>query len=262
MTTEGISAVLPAFNEEANVEHAVAQALETLAGLTATYEVIVVDDGSVDGTAAVAGRLVTASHGHVRLLRHHANRGYGAALRTGFGAARFGLIFFTDCDNQFDIAELRYFLPQMEDYDVMTGFRVYRYDTVVRSMLSWIYNRLVAVVFRVGVRDVDCAFKLFRREVLEQISAESDNFFISTELLARARKWNFRIGEKGVRHFPRTAGETTVRASDIPRTLREVIRMWRRIYLPTRGQKRDMLLTEPGADYDEFMPDGARAHPG
>jgi dolichol-phosphate mannosyltransferase len=119
---------------------------------------------------------------------------------------------------------------------MVIGFRVYRYDTVVRSMLSWGYNRLVRVLFRVRVRDVDCAYKLFRRDVLEKIDIECENFFVDTELVAKARKWNFRIAEKGVRHYPRMAGETTVQASDIPRTLRAVARMWQRIYLPTRGQ--------------------------
>lgn len=236
------------------MERAVTHALEVLRGLTDQYEVIVVDDGSTDGTAEIARRLVAQHHPRARLLIHRPNKGYGAALRTGFGCARYSLVFFTDCDNQFDIAELVYFVPQMEHYDVMTGFRVYRYDTVVRSILSWIYNRLVAILFRVRVRDVDCAFKLFRKEVLDQISIETDNFFVNTELLARARKWNFRIGEKGVRHYPRIAGETSVRASDIPRTLVEVARMWRHIYLPNRRQMERLMTSRAGGGYSEYVP--------
>jgi dolichol-phosphate mannosyltransferase len=176
----------------------------------------------------------------VRLLNHVRNRGYGAALRTGFAAAHYDLVFFTDSDNQFDISELEHFLPLMRQYDIVTGFRVYRYDPVLRSVLSWIYNRMVSVLFRVHVRDVDCAFKLFRKEAIDKIAPRCDNFFASTEILARGRKWNFRIAEKGVRHYPRMAGETTVRASDIPRTLREISRMWRRIYFPSRNEMRAM----------------------
>lgn len=257
MTTvapRGISVILPALNEEENIERAVEHALEVLQDLSLDHEVIVVDDGSKDRTVDVVKELVRANHPRVRLLVHSENEGYGSALRTGFSNAAFSLIFFTDSDNQFDVAELAYFLPQMDDYDVLTGFRVYRYDSVVRSMMSWIYNRLVHVIFRVGVRDVDCAFKLFRREVIDQITIETNNFFVCTELLARARKWNFRIGEKGVRHYPRTAGETTVQASDIPRTLREIVRMWQRIYLPSRRQKEQQARAAESVVFSEFLP--------
>jgi dolichol-phosphate mannosyltransferase len=253
-SASGVSVVLPAYNEEANIEHAVTRALEVMADIGIEHEVVVVDDGSADGTRAVVEPLLKQFSPRVRLIVHQRNIGYGAALRTGFTESRLGMVFFTDTDNQFDISEIAYFLPQMDRFDVMTGFRVYRYDTVVRSMLSWIYNRLVAVLFRVRVRDVDCAFKLFRREVVDQITIETDNFFVCTELLAKARKWNFRIGEKGVRHYPRTAGETTVSPSDIPRTLREVGRMWQRIYLPSVGQKKQLLQARRRDQYEEILP--------
>jgi len=250
----GISIVLPAFNEAANIEKAVLSALAVAESLGLAHEVIVVDDGSTDRTADVVRGMVDQRHPRVRLILHQPNQGYGAALSSGFLASGYDLVFFTDSDNQFEIAELEYFLPHMAVYDVMTGFRVYRFDPVLRSMLSWIYNRLVAVMFRVRVRDVDCAFKLFRHEVLDQISIETHNFFVSTELLARARKWNFRIGEKGVRHYPRTAGETSVRPSDIPNTLREVARMWQRIYFPTRTQLR---AAAGGHESAEYLPGGS-----
>jgi glycosyltransferase involved in cell wall biosynthesis len=231
-----LSIVLPAFNEEANMESAVDRALALEDHIPGRLEIIVVDDGSRDGTANVLENLLVRHHPRLRVLAHPRNLGYGSALRTGFAAARGDLVFFTDSDNQFDISELTYFLPLMSEHDLAIGFRVYRYDTVLRSILSWIYNRLVGVLFRLRVRDVDCAFKLMRREVVEQVTLECDNFFISAELIARARKWNFRIVQKGVRHYPRTAGETTVRPSDIPSTLREIARMWRRIYLPSQRQ--------------------------
>jgi glycosyltransferase involved in cell wall biosynthesis len=249
-----VSIVLPAYNEEANIERAVTRALEVLGGLGVEHEVIVVDDGSRDLTSSLVEKLVIQHHPKVRLLVHTRNHGYGAAIRTGFGAVQMGLVFFTDADNQFDIGEIAYFIPQMEAFDVLTGFRVYRYDTVVRSMLSWIYNRMVGVMFRVRVRDVDCAFKLFRREVVDQISIETDNFFVATELMAKARKWNFRIGQKGVRHYPRISGETTVRPSDIPRTLREMAMMWQRIYAPSKRQKQRLLEKQAHYEFVEFVP--------
>jgi glycosyltransferase involved in cell wall biosynthesis len=231
-----LSVVLPAYNEEPNIEGAVARCLTVLPQLTGDFEVIVVDDGSSDGTADIAQRLVDQHHPRVRLLRHTRNLGYGAAIVNGFREARSDLLFYTDSDNQFDVGELEWFLPLTEEYDVVVGFRVYRYDSVLRSVMSWCYNRLVNVLFRVRVRDVDCAFKLFRSEVIRKIEVESDDFFIDTELVARTRKWNFRIIEKGVRHYPRAAGETTVRPSDVPQTLRTIARMWQRIYFPRREQ--------------------------
>jgi glycosyltransferase involved in cell wall biosynthesis len=233
-----ISVILPAFNEEANVGPMVDAALDVLSGLADEYEVIIVNDGSRDATASVARDLVDRHHPTVRLLDHDGNRGYGVAIRTGFQFSRGDLVFYTDSDRQFDIAELPYFLPLTRENDLVIGFRVYRYDTAIRSMVSWVYNRIVGVLFRVRVRDVDCAFKLLRREVVDKLFLQSEDFFIDTEIVARARKWNFSIAQKGVRHYPRVAGETTVQFGDVPRTLRTIAHMWRRIYMPTKEQRR------------------------
>ncbi|CAN5572237.1 hypothetical protein BH10ACT11_BH10ACT11_16750 [soil metagenome] len=232
--TKSISVVLPAFNEEASIRGAVDAAVEALDAILDDFEVIVVDDGSSDATARIATELVGENPGRVRALQHRRNRGYGAAIRTGFQAGEKDLLFYTDADSQFDVKELSYFLPLIDEYDVVVGFRVYRYDSVLRSVLSWVYNRIVRILFRVRVRDVDCAFKLFRREVLDAIFIESDDFFVDAELVAKARRWNFRILEKGVRHYPRLAGETTVVPSNIPATLRRIAVMWRNIYMPSR----------------------------
>lgn len=229
-----LSVVLPAFNERESLPIVLARAFEVLPRLAPEFEVIVVDDGSSDGTREAALELRREHGPSLRVASHPRNRGYGAAIRTGFALARHELLFYTDADNQFDIADLEHFLPLVDTYDVIVGFRVYRYDTVVRSLLSWIYNRIVRVLFRVRVRDVDCSFKLFRREVIEKIAIETDDFFVDAELVAKARRWNFRLLEKGVRHYPRVAGETTVRPSDIPETLRRIALMWRRIHYPGR----------------------------
>lgn len=238
VTRSSLSIVLPAYNEEDNIEGAIEEACKVAALAAPAWEVIVVDDGSRDTTAQRVAR-ISKGKPAVHLIRFPENRGYGAALRAGFHAARGDLIFYTDSDRQFDLSELRYFLPVMDRTDVAIGFRVYRYDPVLRCLLSWVYNRLVSVVFRARVRDVDCSFKLFRREVLEAIDLETRDFFIDTEMVAKARKWNFRILQKGVKHFPRRAGESSVRASHIPRTLRTVARMWLRIYLPALVGRRE-----------------------
>jgi glycosyltransferase involved in cell wall biosynthesis len=227
-----LSVVLPAYDEEANLPSLLERAVEVLPGITGDWEVVVVDDGSRDATAQVVAPYVDEHHPRVRLMRHARNLGYGAAIATGFAAARGDLVFYTDSDHQFDLAELGDFVAALGEADVVVGFRVYRYDPVVRHVLAWGYNRLVRLLFRVRVRDVDCAYKLFRRSALERIAIETPDFFVDTELVAKARRAGCEIVERGVRHYPRAAGRTTVRPSDIPRTLRVVARMWRRIYLP------------------------------
>lgn len=252
---EGISIVLPARNEVANIGAAVEKCLAVAQGLSPRHEVIVVDDGSTDGTGPAVEALARVNYPRVRLVTHEVNLGYGAALRTGFKHSRYGLVFFTDSDNQFDVSELEYFMPMMADHDMVTGFRVYRYDPVLRCILSWFYNRLVGVMFGLRIRDVDCAFKLMRRELVQKVTIECDNFFVNTELLAKARRWNFRIAEKGVRHYPRTAGETSVRPSDIPRTLATVFTMWRRIHFPTRREMDRLRAAEASrSSVSEFIP--------
>jgi len=255
-----ISIVLPAYNERENLPEVVARAFEVMPQLVDSFEVIVVDDGSGDGTRELATELLAEHYPAMRLAVHERNRGYGAAIRTGFAHARGDLVFYTDADRQFDLSDLEHFLPLMDEWDLIVGFRVYRYDTVLRSMLSWIYNRIVRVLFRVRVRDVDCAFKLFSREVLEKITIESDDFFVDAELVAKARKWNFRLLEKGVRHYPRVAGETTVGASDIPETLKRIAQMWKRIYYP--GQEHLRTIAGGPAELapgEEIVPDTAVA---
>ena len=256
-----LSVVLPAYNEEENIARAVQRGVDVLPALAEKWEVVVVDDGSRDQTAEIVRELVEEHYPHVRLLQHPVNEGYGAALRTGLSRARHELIFYTDSDNQFDIGELQYALPMMRDVDVVVGFRVYRYDDPIRVAMSWAYNRLVRVLFRVRVRDVDCSFKVFRREVIEKITIETDSFFVDTELVAKVRKWNFRMAEKGVRHYPRTAGETTVRPSDIPRTLCVVFQMWQRIHKPTRRQMEESAARRLEAERldVEFIPVGREA---
>jgi dolichol-phosphate mannosyltransferase len=226
--------VLPAWNEEESI----IDAIEQCGRLIKTFpdaEVIVVDDGSQDTTAAVVEQ-ACESRPWLRLVRHPHNLGYGRALRTGFAAATGTFVFYTDSDNQFDITELEEHWGRLSELDMLAGYRVYRYDPLPRLVASWVYNRLVRVLFRVDVQDVDCSFKVMRRSRLDSIVLLSDDFFIDTEIVARARKWNWRIGEVGVRHFPRHKGQTTVRPSDIPRTLRVVFRMWFRIHFPNRAR--------------------------
>jgi len=229
-----ISVVLPAYNEEENIERQTRSVDSVLRDLRFDdYEILVIDDGSRDRTREIAARL-QAELPKLVVHSHGQNRGYAQALRTGFTSARMPLVFYTDADNQFDVREVKNLLASIDDYDIVCGFRIYRFDPLTRLVLSWGYNLLVRVLFQIRVRDVDCAFKLFRREIFDRIHIESKKFFVDTEVLAKATKLKMRITEIGVRHYPRTAGQSTVRASHIFHTLREVASMWTDIHVRGR----------------------------
>ena len=135
---------------------------------------------------------------------------------------------------QFDADEIKFLLPLMDRFDIVAGFRIYRFDPVIRCMLAWGYNRLVRIMFGIRVRDVDCAFKLMKKKIFDVVTLESNDFFIDAELLCKARARGFKICEIGVKHFPRRQGRATVRASNIPRTLRELLRIWFSIHFQKR----------------------------
>jgi glycosyltransferase involved in cell wall biosynthesis len=224
-----LSIVLPAFNEEGNIERAVRDAAAAARALVTQYEVVAVDDGSRDRTGALLTALEAELGPTLLVVRHPKNRGYGAALRSGFHAAHGDLVFYTDSDNQFDLAELADFLPLMASCDAALGFRLDRKDPWLRRFVSGGFNLLSSLAFGMSVRDLNCSFKLFRRELIQGLPLESDDFFIDTEMVARIHSGGWRYVQRGVRHFPRTAGRSTVRPSDVPRTLVSLARMWSRI---------------------------------
>ncbi len=238
MPFDSISAVLPAYNEEENIGNAAKRMAEALRSLDVRdWEVIIVDDGSVDQTGKIADDLGDEDPAHIRVFHHSPNRGYASALSTGFTNARHQLIFFTDSDLQFDVGEIKNLLPLIEDADIVCGFRIYRFDHLTRLVLSWGFNLLVRIMFRIGVRDIDCAFKLFRREVFDKVTIESKKFFVNAEVLAKAKHFGFRLAEVGVRHYPRAAGRSTVRPSHVVSTLRELAHIWINVHSKSRGKR-------------------------
>src|SRR5262252_2009428 len=235
MPFETISAVLPAYNEEENIETATKRVVDVLGSLgLRDWEVIVVDDGSIDHTSQIVDRLAADDPKHIRVFHHNPNRGYAEALKTGFTNARHQLIFYTDSDNQFDVREITNLLPLIENADIVSGFRIYRFDPLTRLVLSWGFNLLVRIIFRIKVRDIDCAFKLFRREVFDTVTIESKKFFVNAEVLAKAKHNGFQLREIGVRHYPRTAGRSTVRPSHILSTLGELLHIWVNVHFKSR----------------------------
>ncbi len=221
-----LSVVLPAYNEAANLPLSVAATASALHGLVRDWEILIVDDGSVDATREVAAQLAAADS-RVKVLRHGQNRGYGAALRTGFRNASKELVFFTDADNQFDVTELGGLLPLVSRYDIVAGYRAVRQDPWNRQLNARGWGQLVNALFELDIRDVNCAFKLFRRRVLDRVEIRSDGAFVNTEVLARARAAGCTIREVPVRHFPRTVGEQTgARPRVILRAFAELVRLY------------------------------------
>jgi glycosyltransferase involved in cell wall biosynthesis len=221
----GLTLFFPAYNEEEIIEKTVREALRVAATVTDDYEVIVVDDGSSDGTVA-AVEAVAASDPHVRVVRHDGNRGYGAALRTGFAQARKDYVFFSDADGQFDLAELTKLVDQTANAPVVVGYRVKRSDPPHRLFIAKTYNLIVRAIFGLRVRDIDCAFKLLRREVLSRVDLESNGAFISSELLIKLRRAGVPIVECGVNHYARTTGYSKgANFTVILKTIRDILKL-------------------------------------
>jgi len=220
-----LTVFFPAFNEEDIIEKTVTDALAACAPVAADLEVVVVDDGSADQTAAIVERMAAADP-RVRLIRHERNRGYGAALRSGFAGARKELVFFSDADGQFDLRELPGSLTMLEEAPVVVGYRIKRNDPPHRIFIAKTYKLIVRMVFGLRVRDIDCAFKLFRRDVFDGLTLESNGAFISSELLIKLRRRGVRIVERGVNHYPRTTGESKgAGVGVILKTIRDILRL-------------------------------------
>jgi glycosyltransferase involved in cell wall biosynthesis len=223
----GVSIVLPCHDEEANVAAAVRMACRAGQMNAHSYEVIVVDDGSRDGTNAVATRLA-AGDPHVHVVTHPRNRGYGAALRTGIAAAHEPWVLLTDADLQFDLVDLAGFVRLAQDHDVIAGYRRRRNDPRRRRVAAAAWNWLVDRTLDLHVRDVDCAFKLVRRDLFDAFELTSTGATISAELLARSRAAGARICERDVRHLPRNAGrQSGLRPGVVVRASAELVRLRR-----------------------------------
>jgi hypothetical protein len=227
----GLSIVLPCHDEAENIERAVDEATAAGELVADAHEVIVVDDGSTDATRALAQGLAAADP-RVRVFGHHANRGYGAAVRTGLAAARLEWVFLTDADLQFDLRELTRFAPVAPSCDIVAGYRVHRADPPHRLLNAAAWNLLVRRVFDLGVQDVDCAFKLMRRELVQSLPLTADGAMVSTELVARAREAGARIVELGVGHRPRAAGRSSGAS---PRVVATAFRELRTVRSELRG---------------------------
>jgi glycosyltransferase involved in cell wall biosynthesis len=226
---DSISVFFPCYNEQDNVRRVYESADKVLRSTGLDYELIFVNDGSKDRTAEVL-ESIAAKDPRVKVVHHPVNRGYGSALQSGFRTAAKKLIFFADGDGQFDISEMPPLLPFLGQYDIVAGYRLNRQDPAMRKLNAWCWTKLVCTLFRMNIRDIDCAFKLFRRTVFDNMELKSTGALISTEILARAKRRGFTIKQVGVHHFPRTAGtQTGAKLSVILRAFRELFKLYRQI---------------------------------
>ncbi|MFC1646342.1 glycosyltransferase family 2 protein [Candidatus Omnitrophota bacterium] len=229
MYKNSISVVIPAFNEEGNIEKITKNVNDFLKSSFGDFEIIIIDDGSIDNTYSICQKMLEEIGGRLAVLRHAKNRGYGAALRTGLFSAKKELVFYTDSDNQFDIGELKHFMEYIHEYDLVIGFRRNRQDFFIRRFCAFVYNRLVFVLFGLDVRDIDCSFKLFKRSALSLLYIETDEFLVDTELLVKAKLNNLKLKQIGVRHFARASGRSTVKFRHVLSTLRDITYLYRKI---------------------------------
>jgi glycosyltransferase involved in cell wall biosynthesis len=230
----GLSFFFPALNEEHHVAAIVEEALSVLPRFADDLEVTVVDDGSSDRTGAIADELASRDS-RVRVIHHEARRGYGGAVRSGLVAATRPWVFYTDGDRQFALEDLARLIAASDGADAVVGYREKRSDPARRLFVAWVYNHVIRLLFGGSWRDVDCAFKLFRRDVFERVPLErvrSNGAFFSPELLITLRRAGVRVRQVGVRHFPRTAGEPKgAPPRVIIRAIRDLLRLRARLWL-------------------------------
>lgn len=200
-----LSVVVPCFNEEGNIARVVGQAAEVGRQVASELEIIVVDDGSTDGSAQVLATLQSAIS-ELKIVAHPWNRGYGAAVRSGLDRASMDYVFLTDGDGQFDLGELRAAVQLLAEHDVVAGYRTHRQDGWWRNLWGRSWTALVNLAFGLQVRDANCAFKVVPQRLLRSSDLRSEGAFISAELLFEAQRSELSVGQFGVSHYPRQAG--------------------------------------------------------
>jgi len=225
-----VSLFFPVYRDEATVERVARKALRVLEELSSEHEVIIVDDGSPDRAGEIADRIAVA-HPGVRVIHHERNLGYGQALRTGFAAARFEWICFTDGDDEYEVDDLRKLLRLRDYYDLVITFRYAKRYGGWRIFVSFVYNKVLRLVFETRYRDVSSGLKLVRKSVVEELELVSTSPFIGAEITIKTMLKGFRVGEVGIQTFPRRFGRgSSTSPRNVLATLRDMLRVYRRVF--------------------------------
>lgn len=200
-----ISVFFPTYNEQGTIAEIIGKTAAVMEEVANNYEIIVVNDGSTDNTPKIVEEHAKKNK-NIRLVTHPMNMGYGAALRSGIASSSYDLIFYTDADLQFDISEIKKLLPLIKDADIVSAYRIKRQDPLMRKITAWAYNQFLRMYLGIGVRDIDCAFKLYKKKIFAGIEIKSDKGTVDVEILAKALKLGFKIVQVGVHHYKRNAG--------------------------------------------------------
>lgn len=233
-----LSIFFPCYNEEANVQRTTENALKVGREVADECEIIIVNDGSKDRTGEIADQLA-ADHPEVRAVHNNPNLGYGGALQRGFRESTLDWVYYTDGDGQFDFTEIPKLLPLLQQYDIVSAYRLNRQDPLIRKLNAFCWTTLVNLTFGMRIRDIDCAFKIFPRSFFGRIDMQSTGALIDTEILAKATYLGYSIGQIGVHHYPRTAGDQTgANLKVIARAFVELFKLRRQIKSVARNTEK------------------------
>ena len=231
-TKPDISLFFPVYRDEATVERVTRKAIAVLEQIAGEYEVIIVDDGSPDRAGELADAIAAADP-RVRVIHHPRNLGYGEALRSGFRAARYEWICFTDGDDEYEVGDLARLVRLQAFYDLIITFRYAKRYGSWRIFVSFVYNHLLRFLFQTRYRDVSCGLKLIRKEVVDQLDLVSTSPFIGAEVAIKTMLKGFRVGEVGIQTFPREFGRSSSTSMrNILATIRDMRRMYATVFSP------------------------------
>ena len=239
----GLTMFFPAYNDAGTIGSLVIQAQEAIRRLTPDFEIIVVNDGSRDHTGHIAEELAR-TYPNVRVIHHQGNRGYGGALRSGFAAATKDLIAYTDGDAQYDPSEIASLWARLDsNADMVTGYKISRSDPLHRIIIGRVYHYTVKLLFALRVRDVDCDFRLMRREVFDRVKLDRDSGVICLELMRKVQDAGFRVVEVPVHHYHRTHGRSQFfNFRRVFRTGIDVLKLWIELVVLGRGRQSTPVL--------------------
>ena len=231
-----LSVFFPAYNDAPSLPGLLARTFAVLEAHVVDYEVIVIDDGSYDGTAAVLEQLRGQYGARLRVVTHPRNRGYGGALRSGFEAATREFVFYTDGDSQYDVGELPRLLQLVgPDTGLVNGYKLERHDPAHRIWIGKTYNFCARLLFRIRIRDIDCDYRLIRRALLQRIHLTSTSGTICVELVRKLEMTGCGVLETGVHHYARLYGKSQFfRLRSLATTLYELVRLWVRVVILRR----------------------------
>jgi glycosyltransferase involved in cell wall biosynthesis len=241
----GLTIFFPVYNDWGTIGSMVALAIATAEEITNDYEIILVNDGSGESTVDVLN-FIEKHFPQVRVVHHKTNRGYGGALKTGFAEARKEFVFYTDGDAQYDVRELKKLLPAMRDgIDVVNGYKIKRHDPWYRIVIGRFYHAVTKRAFGFAIRDVDCDFRLMRREVFDSIHLEHNSGVICVEMIKKIHDAGFRFAEVPVTHFFRASGKSTFfKFGRIFRVGVDLTKLWWRLVV-MKEQKRKFVHDRP-----------------